>query len=91
MVTAVNVNESDIASKKALDAEVSRATVAEAKALDDAKAYTDSEFDNRTTLAGYGITDAKIVGQTITLGDVQLTFTAFTPQEIQDAANPSVK
>ena len=91
VVTAVNVNESDIASKKALDAEVSRATVAEAKALADAKAYTDSEFDNRTTLAGYGITDAKIVGQTITLGDVQLTFTAFTPQEIQDAANPSVK
>ena len=91
VVTAVNVNESDIASKKALDAEVSRATGAEAKALADAKAYTDSEFDNRTTLAGYGITDAKIVGQTITLGDVQLTFTAFTPQEIQDAANPSVK
>ena len=86
-ITAVNVKESDIASKTALDAEVTRATKAEAKALADAKAYTESEFGRRTTLAGYGITDAKIEGQTITLGDVQLTFTAFTAQEIQDAAN----
>ena len=86
-ITAVNVNEDDIASKKALDAEVARATGAEAQALADAKAYTDGEFTKRTTIAGYGITDAKIEGQTITLGDVQLTFTAFTAKEIQDAAN----
>lgn len=86
-ITAVNVNENDIASEKALDAEVTRATEAEAKALADAKAYTNGQFTSRTTIAGYGITDAKIVGQTITLGDVQLQFEAWTPQEIQDAAN----
>lgn len=87
MITAVNVSEDDIASKKALDTEVARATGAEAQALADAKAYTDGEFGKRTTIAGYGITDAKIEGQTITLGNVQLTFTAFTEKEIQDAAN----
>ena len=86
-ITAVNVSEDDIASKKALDAEVVRATGAEAQALADAKAYTDGEFKRRTTIAGYGITDAKIEGQTITLGDVKLTFTAFTEKEIQEAAN----
>ena len=86
-ITAVNVKEDDIASKKALDAEVTRATDAEAKALADAKAYTDGQFTSRTTLAGYGITDAKIDGQTITLGTETLTFTAWTPQEIRDAAN----
>ena len=86
-ITAVNVNEKDIASKTSLDAEVTRATEAEAKALADAKAYTDGQFTSRTTLAGYGITDAKIEGQTITLGNKTLTFTAWTPQEIRDAAN----
>ena len=86
-ITAVNVNEDDIASKKALEAEVTRATEAEAKALADAKAYTNGEFTKRTTIADYGITDAKIVGQTITLGNETLTFTAWTPKEIQDAAN----
>ena len=87
MITAVNVNEADIASEKALNAEVTRATEAEAKALADANAYTDGQFNSRTTLAGYGITDAKIEGQTITLGNETLTFTAWTPKEIQDAAN----
>lgn len=86
-ITAVNVNEKDIASKTSLDAEVTRATEAEAKALADAKAYTDGQFTSRTTIAGYGITDAKIEGQTITLGTAQLQFVAWTPQEIQDAAN----
>lgn len=86
-ITAVNVNEKDIASKTSLDAEVTRATEAEAKALADAKAYTDGQFTSRTTLAGYGITDAKIEGQTIKLGNETLTFTAWTVQEIQDAAN----
>lgn len=86
-ITAVNVNEKDIASKTALDGEIARAKDAEAQALADAKAYTDGEFGKRTTLAKYGITDAKIEGQTITLGDVQLTFTAFTAQEIQNAVN----
>lgn len=87
MITAVNVNESDIASEKALNAEVNRAKEAEAQALADAKAYTDGEFTKRKTIADYGITDAKIVGQTITLGNETLTFTAWTTKEIQDAAN----
>ena len=88
-ITAVNVNEKDIASKTALDAEIDRATKAEAKALADAKAYTDGQFTGRTTIAQYGITDAKIEGQTITLGNVQLQFVAYTAKEIQDAANPA--
>ena len=50
------------------------------------KDYTDGQFTSRTTLAGYGITDAKIEGQTITLGNETLTFTAWTPEEIQNAA-----
>lgn len=86
-ITAVNVSESDIASKNALDAEVNRAKGAEAQALADAKAYTDKQFTSRTTLADYGITDAKIEGQTITLGNETLTFTACTPEEIRNAAN----
>ena len=86
-LTGITVSESDIASANALEQEVRRATQAEEKALNDAKSYTDGEFKKRTTLAGYGITDAKIEGQTITLGDVQLTFTAFSVQDIQDAAN----
>lgn len=90
-LTDITVSESDIASATALSNEVSRAKDAEAKALADAKAYTDGQFTSRTTLAGYGITDAKIEGQTITLGDVQLTFTAFTEKEIQDAAKPSAE
>lgn len=90
-LTDITVSESDIASATALSNEVSRAKDAEAKALADAKAYTDGQFTSRTTIAGYGITDAKIEGQTITLGDVQLTFTAFTEKEIQDAAKPSAE
>ena len=86
IITAVNVTESGIASQTALEAEVARATGAEAKALTDAKAYTDGEFRTRTTIAGYGITDAKIVDQTITLGTAQLQFVAWTPEEIQAAA-----
>lgn len=81
------IGESNIASADALAAEVNRATDAEAKALADANAYTDGEFGKRTTIKGYGITDAKIEGQTITLGDVQLQFVAYTVKEIQDAAN----
>lgn len=88
-ITAVNVNENDIASEKALNAEVTRAKEAEAQALQDAKDYTDGQFTSRKTIADYGITDAKIVGQTITLGTAQLQFVAWTPQEIQDAANPA--
>ena len=86
-ISAVNVTETDIASDAALTAEITRAKKAEAQALADAKAYTDGQFTSRTTLAGYGITDAKIEGQTITLGNETLTFTAWTPKEIQDAAN----
>lgn len=86
-LTGITVTESNIASKTDLDAEVTRATEAETKALADAKSYTDKQFTDRTTIAGYGITDAKIVGQTITLGTESLTFTAWTPEEIRDAAN----
>lgn len=86
-IAAVNVSEDDIASEKALESEVNRATEAEAQALADAKAYTNGEFNRRKTIADYGITDAKIEGQTITLGNETLTFTAWTTKEIQDAAN----
>ena len=90
-LTTVSVNESDIASEKALNAEVTRATEAEAKALADAKAYTDGQFTSRTTLAGYGITDAKIEGQIITLGNETLTFIRITEDEIAAAAQPDGK
>lgn len=90
-ITAVNVSEKDIASKTALDTEVTRATEAEAKALADAKDYTDGQFTSRTTIAGYGITDAKIVGQTITLGTESLTFIRITEDEIAAAAQPAGK
>ena len=88
-ITAVNVSEDDIASKTDLDAEIARATGAEAQALADAKSYTDGEFKKRTTISGYGITDAKIVGQTITLGTETLTFTPFTKEDIENAAKPA--
>lgn len=86
-LTGITVTEKDIASEAALNAEVTRATEAEAKALADAKSYTDGEFNRRTTLADYRISDAKIEGQTITLGDVKLQFVALTAEEIQDAVN----
>lgn len=86
-LTGITVTEKDIASEAALNAEVTRATEAEAKALADAKSYTDGEFNRRTTLADYRISDAKIEGQTITLGDVKLQFVAWTAEEIQDAVN----
>ena len=90
-ITAVNVSEDDIASEKALNAEVARAKEAEAQALADAKAYTDGEFTKRTTIKGYGITDAKIEGQTITLGTESLTFIRITEDEIAAAAQPAGK
>ena len=90
-LTGITVSESDIASANALEQEVRRATQAEEQALADAKAYTNSEFDRRTTLAGYGITDAKIVGQTITLGTESLTFIRITEDEIAAAAQPAGK
>ena len=90
-ITAVNVSEGDIASEKALNAEVTRAKEAEAQALADAKAYTDGEFTKRTTIKGYGITDAKIEGQTITLGTESLTFIRITEDEIAAAAQPAGK
>ena len=90
-LTGITVSESDIASANALEQEVRRATEAEAQALQDAKSYTNKQFTDRTTLAGYGITDAKIVGQTITLGTESLTFIRITEDEIAAAAQPAGK
>ena len=91
ILTAVSVNESDIASANALTEEIARAKDAEAQALADAKAYTDGEFNRRTTLADYRISDAKIEGQTITLGTESLTFIRITEEEIAAAAQPAGK
>ena len=88
-LTGITVTENDIASEAALTEEIGRATKAEAQALADAKSYTDGEFKKRTTIAGYGISDAKIVGQTITLGTESLTFIRITEDEIAAAAQPA--
>lgn len=43
--------------------------------------------DKSTTLAGYGITDAKIANGVITLGEQSITFTAYTDAEIKAVAD----
>ena len=61
--------------------------------LAQSKAYTDSEFTKRTTIASYGITDAVIneTAPSIKLGSNELVFTALTTAEIQSAANPNTE
>lgn len=61
----------DIATQ--VSAAKSTADAAMEKANDNAKHITE-KADKATTLAGYGITDAKIVGDTVTLGNTSKTF-----------------